>query len=111
MAKITPEKPKPRKVRQNLDIPKNMLRYKARKLQIALRVMDNLLASQPTQFSAKTYLDLLNEFEKVVNEIKVKGYDKRGMAEEGKSMGAPDMGEGTSAGVDTGVSANNPFTR
>lgn len=103
---------KPTRVRQNLDIPRDVDRYVARKLQIAIRQMDKLLASNPTQFNAKAYYDLLTQFAALAGKIKRdKKNDKTRVAEDRQSDSTQEVGEGTPTGLDAGVSAENPFTR
>lgn len=103
---------KPTRVRQNLDIPRDVDRYVARKLQIAIRQMDKLIATNPTQFNAKAYYDLLQQFATLADRIKRKKKDDQTrVAENRKSDTAQGVGEGAPAGVDASVSAENPFTR
>lgn len=96
-------------VNKNLDIPKDITKYRARKVLIMIRRMDRLAVSGISQVPMKSYLELLEEFDRLIKEIH--DNDQKRLAEKGQRLSKAAMGERTPAGLDAGISADNPFTR
>ncbi len=99
---------------QQLTIPAEPLVYKAQRLQVVLEKFEKLLKSSPQQFSMQNYMAALNEYTRICEQLKkgVTTDDTNGVAGEGAGRDeAAAVGAGAPAGLDTGVSADNPFTR
>lgn len=98
-----------------LFIPNNPLHWKAHKLQILISRLEIQASKNPAQFNSKNYIDALSEFEKLITQITRKasneGVDERTLAEGWTEGAASEVGEGNSAGLGTGVSADNPIAR
>jgi hypothetical protein len=99
---------------QPLFVANNPTHWKAHKLQVALDRMEKQQKTNPAQFNATVYFAALDKLGDLMAEIN-KGeldevLDTAGVADErtGRSK-APHVGDGASAGVHTGVSADNPF--
>jgi hypothetical protein len=56
-----------------LFIANNALHWKAHKLQTLITRLEVQQQKNPAQFNSKTYIDALNEFERLIGEIKEKG--------------------------------------
>lgn len=103
-----PAKPKAKyATRKNFDKPADVLRYKAAKIQVLIRRMDKLAESSPSQVNIGGYIKLLDEFAETIKQMEVRD-GKKTMAREASSQ-TPPVGERTPAGLDAGVSADNPF--
>lgn len=113
MAKSTPDNSnklaKKDTIQAKLTIPKDLLSYQARKIQIMIRRLDRLAVLKPGEVNLKDYVMLLKEFGEIVERIKANEKDR--MVAKRRSGAAQDLGEGTPDGEPAGISANNPFTR
>lgn len=101
--------------KQPLLIPYNPLHWKAHELQLLLQILKKQAAKNPAQFNSKNYIDTLNEYTKCVTFInegktadEVMESGELDISGAGRSK-APQMGEGASSSVDSGVSADNPL--
>lgn len=100
--------------KQNLIIPANPLHYAAHKYQIILQRLDIQASKNPAQFNSGNYIAIMEKLEKLweaINngETTIAVHDKPGVSGAGGQPDAPTVGEGASATVDTGISADNPF--
>lgn len=100
--------------KQPLIIPQNPLHWKAHKLQVLMEILNKQAEKNPAQFNSKNYIDALNEYTKCIRVIN--GDIEDGVLDEGKmdntstrSENSPALGEGVAVGMDTGISADNPF--
>lgn len=100
---------------QPLKIPVNPLHYHAHKLQLLLARMDRQAENNPAQFNSGNYLKILTEFTSTTEAIN-KGASSIDEIHESGSVdpdrhdaAAEEMGDTTSAGMDIGISADNPF--
>lgn len=98
---------------QPLFIPDQPLHYRAHKLQIMLHALEKQAVNNPAQFNSKNYRETLADYTACVKAIK-DGLDEipneSGVADEGNEGATAEMGDGTSVGVDSGVSTDNPFS-
>lgn len=103
-----------------LFIPNNPLHWKAHKLQVALGKMEKQQDKNPAQFNSTTYFAMLNQYTQVLDEInketKVENAEQileSGAMVEGISGSgeADSVRQGKSDGMDSGISADNPFAR
>lgn len=95
-----------------LFIPNNPLHWKAHKLQILVNRLEVQAQKNPAQFNSKNYIDALNELEKLMTQISERSddeLDKGEVAGSRDEVTAPTVGEGVTAGMGSGVSANNPL--
>lgn len=92
---------------QKLRIPENALVYKAQRLQVVLDKFEKLLKTSPQQFSMQNYLQALNEYTKIVDNLR-KGADDAGDLEDVPEGETEAVGEGDAASVVAGVSTDNP---
>lgn len=100
--------------KQSLFIPNNPLHFKTHKLQILLARLDKQAEKNPAQFNSTTYLAVLNEYTKCakdINEGKDADDDTPEVVGLGDNETAPAMGERVAAGVDNGISADNPLSQ
>jgi hypothetical protein len=96
-----------------LSVPNNPMHWKAHKLQTLIARLEKQAERNPAQFNSKNYIDVLNEFERLMLEIK-EGQDETyasTVGAVGDTSEAPAMGEGNAVGLDIGVSADNPTAR
>jgi len=103
---------------QPLFIPNNPLHWKAHKLQVALAKMEKQQEKNPAQFNSTTYLAMLNQYTEVLDEInkEAKVAHAEQVLESGKmdsgdseQSGSGEVRPGKSDGLDSGISADNPF--
>lgn len=66
MAKDTPKY----STNKQLHIPKSIARYKARKLQTFIRLMDQRIERDPASIDPVKYVKVLEEFDRVMEEVK-----------------------------------------
>lgn len=96
-----------------LFIPNNPLHWKAHKLQILISRLEVQASKNPAQFNSKNYIDALNEFQNLVEQIgrkaKDENVDEGGLAQGWNEGAAREVGEGTSPSVAAGVSTDNPL--
>jgi hypothetical protein len=106
------KKPDKRKTNRNLIVPKDVDRYIATKIQIAIRIMDKVLVEEPHKFNSKAYLELLEQFSiYAVRITKARKNDKTAMAEIRDADAEAQLGESAPPWVGSGVPAENPATR
>lgn len=103
-----------------LFVANNPLHWKAHKLQIALARLDKIAEKNPAQFNSNVYMATLdklaelmeqinnNEMVAKANEVLGQSEVDQGSAERG---GSEEVRPRKSDGVDTGISADNPFAR
>lgn len=98
---------------QPLFIPDEPLHFRAHELQVMLHILKKQAVNNPAQFNSKNYREILADYTACVKAIK-DGLDEipdeRAVADDGDEGTASTMGEGAPAGVDSGVSADNPFS-
>lgn len=107
-----------------LNVPALPLVWRVRKMTWLIRNIEKHLQEDPTFISPKDYYSLLKDMETAYNELELKGLGtnaKRTTArkgirskrldQDGESVRSSRVGEDESAGVDSGVSATNPFGR
>ena len=99
--------------KQALFVPNNPLHFKAHKLQVLLARLDKQAERNGAQFNSTAYIAALNEYTRcceAINRGENAILDEESVDSErtGRSK-APQMGEGTPASVDLGISADNPF--
>jgi hypothetical protein len=100
--------------KQPLFIPTRPMHYKAHRLQVLLARLDKQAERNPAQFNSTAYLNVLERYTECCQAIKEGKEDEvlgsGNVAEErtGRSK-APSVGEGASAGLDFGVSTDNPL--
>lgn len=101
--------------KQPLLVPDNPLHYKAHKLQVLLELLSKQAAKNPAQFNSRNYIDALNEYTRCINSIKEgktdDGLDEGSVDQDSPRSKTPAVGEGVAAGVDSGVSTDNPLAR
>ena len=116
--------------KQPLRIPVNPLHFKAHKLQILLEILEKQAAGRAAQqFNSKNYIEALNEFTRVVVNINLgktedtaedddkledqlqslSEHNAGRLAKAGNSGSESAVGPGASPGLDSGISADNPF--
>lgn len=104
-----------------LFVANNPLHWKAHKLQIALARLDKIAEKNPAQFNSNVYMATLDKLAELMeqinnNEMVAKANDEvlesramdQGISERG---GSEEIRQGKSDGVDSGISADNPFAR
>lgn len=96
-----------------LFIPNNPTHWKAHKLQTLIARLEKQAERNPAQFNSKNYIDVINEFERLMLEIKEGQHEINieGMAAARDAAAAAAVGEGNAIGVDIGISADNPTAR
>lgn len=96
-----------------LFIPNNPTHWKAHKLQTLIARLEKQAERNPAQFNSKNYIDVINEFERLMLEIKEGQHETYAarVGAVGDTSTAPAMGEGNAIGVDIGISADNPTAR
>lgn len=98
---------------QPLFIPDQPLHYRAHKLQIMVHALEKQAVNNPAQFNSKNFREMLAEYTACVKAIK-DGLDEipneRTVVDDGDEGTASEMGDGTPSGVDSRVSADNPFS-
>ena len=95
---------------QSLRIPKDTMVFKAQQLQVVLDKFWALLKVSPQQFSMPNYMSALNEYCKIIDELK-KG--NKGSNDTRTMVDLPggeqeEMGNGNAPGLVAGISAENP---
>ena len=95
---------------QPLLIPDNTLHWKAHKYQLLVEALQRQAEKNPAQFNSKNYIDAVEAYTNCLNEIKDGENDSRGVAKISSGQ-ASGVGEGNTAGVDFGVSTDNPTAR
>lgn len=99
---------------KKLSIPEDVLIWQAQKYQVVIEKMEQLLKSSPQQFSAKEYREALNEYVRLVEQLKKRGENSDGdrvAADVSRYENEAEVGDRAPAGVGAGVSAQNPFAR
>lgn len=103
-----------------LFVANNPLHWKAHKLQVALARLDKIAEKNPAQFNSNVYMATLdklgelmeqinnNEMVAKANEVLGQSEVDQGSAERG---GSEEIRDRKPDGVDTGISADNPFAR
>lgn len=103
-----------------LFVANNPLHWKAQKLQVALARLDKIAEKNPAQFNSNVYMATLdklaelmeqinnNEMVAKANEVLESGKMDNGSAERG---GSEEIRPGKPDGLDSGISADNPFAR
>lgn len=103
-----------------LFVANNPLHWKAHKLQVALARLDKIAEKNPAQFNSNVYMATLdklgelmeqinnNEMVAKANEVLEQGAMDNGSAERG---GSEAVRPRESDGLDSGISADNPFAR
>jgi hypothetical protein len=94
---------------KNLDIPKSMGRYRARKVLILIRRFDRLAVKAPGNVPIDGYLKLLAAFDEALKQIREEENDKRTMGKNGDAGRSPAVGAGDTTSEHSGVSSDNPF--
>lgn len=98
---------------QPLFIPDHPLHFRAHELQVMLHILKKQAVNNPAQFNSKNYREILADYTTCVKAIK-DGLDEvpheGKLAEDGNEGTTSKMGEGTPVGVDSGISADNPFS-
>jgi hypothetical protein len=99
---------------QPLIIPLNPLHWRAHELQLLLQILKVQAQNNPAQFNSKNYIETLNEYTRAVQAINDgktadELLDKGEVGGGGDAGAAPKMGDGDAAGVDSGISADNPL--
>lgn len=103
-----------------LDVPTDILDWQAQKIQVQIARMEKISENNPQQFSASSYLQLIKEFRKMIDEINGKvidddedenGLDAREVAGSSTRQGTEaQAGEAVPDGVGAGISTNDPFS-
>jgi hypothetical protein len=97
-----------------LFVANNPLHWKAHKFQILAARLEKQAEKNPAQFNSKTYMEVLNELERIMKEI-INGksvLESRGLGEKpAGSIDTPPVGEGNASCMDTGISTDNPIAR
>lgn len=103
---------------QPLFIPSLPLHWKAHKLQVLLARLDKQAANirNGSSFNSQSYLQILNEYVKTIDQIKAgktkdDTNDSGEMGNSGTNAQKAAMGQRDASGLDSGVSADNPFAR
>ena len=109
-----------------LFVANNPLHWKAHKLQVALARLDKIAEKNPAQFNSTAYFAALDKLAGLMEEInagktKVATNDaendaailESGAVAEGSAerSGSEEVRQGKPDGVDSGISADNPFAR
>lgn len=98
-----------KKVGQQLYLPKDTQRYKARKLQIMIRQYERKINDEKQGFiDPRSYITLIDSFVEVVKEIGKQNDEKR-MDNKISKRATEEVGDGNGTGLDTGISTENPF--
>ena len=100
---------------QNLKIPKDLLVYKARELQVVIEKYKKILQTTPNAFNMTSYNKALDSYIETVDALK-KGktvdelLDSGKVEKSGDSSTTSPVGEGDAPSVDPGISSDNPIT-
>jgi len=99
--------------KQPLFIANNPLHWKAHKLQILIARLDKQAEKNAAQFNSANYIAAVNELEKCMEKINDQGeldalHDESGLGEISEER-SDTVGARNASGLDTGVSADNPF--
>lgn len=98
-----------------LYIPNRAKHWKAYKLQQMIRRLETQAERNPAQFNSGNFMEILNQFEKIVGEIHAEtessasGLGSPEVASDGNEERPHEVGERIALGVHTGVSADNPL--
>ena len=101
---------------QKLKIPENPLVFKARELQVVCEKYKKFLEHKPQLFNMTSYTSALNLYIDTVRQIKGEKVengvsDERNLAGDRDESSEGTLGEGTSVGLDSRISADNPLAR
>lgn len=97
---------------QPLFVPNNPLHWKAHKLQILIQRLEKHAQTNPAQFNSKNYIEILNEYETLINKISQRGTNDTEPESVDQDRNDPTeekVGERTPERVGSGVSTDNPF--
>lgn len=101
---------------QPLQVPVEPLHAMAHRYQLILARLDVMAQKNPAQFNSGNYIAIMEKLEKIwerinAGESTIQTNNEGGVAGQGDDQAAPEVGQGASAGVATGVSPDNPLSR